>query len=639
MKQLPVVSEQPVESAIIDPAQAIRVALVNMPWARPDTPSIQCRLLKAIAESYGHQVDVFYFNLECVAALGNEVYRKINGVSDERQTLLCEWTFSVAAFGPLGRETEYFNSHPQLEGFVKANEWSLDDLLRLQRETMPGLVDQWSAATDWSQYDVVGFSSTFEQQVASLALARRIKAAHPKVITLFGGANMDAGMGAAHMDAFPWIDAGVAGEADRNLPILLKRIATGQTLEGIPGVYYRKAAGGVGGGGDSPRVMTLDELPTPDYDDYFSALDRLGRDNVLGRHAIHLPVETARGCWWGAKHHCTFCGLNALGMTFRSKSPKNAIRDFENLASRYRQLRFQAVDNIIDMKYLDSVCEELSNSRRDYSIFYETKANLTREQIKTMRRGGIYWAQPGIESLSTHVLRLMRKGSSKLINLRFLKWAHYYGVKPSWNILMGFPGETIRDYEEQLALIPLLYHLPPPAAAGGLWLERFSPYFFDQSFPVHNVRPRRAYEFIYPDSLNLKEAAYFFDYEMDDTVGEEGRRPLFEAVEHWKELWKNEGSRPALGYLRGPDWLQIKDLRVPGALRQVSYEEWWAEGYEYCGETFRTADSVLGHLTEAGYSVSIQEVTDGLDQQCADGVMVEDAGSYFSLALPVNRRL
>lgn len=35
-----------------------------------------------------------------------------------------------------------------------------------------------------------------------------------------------------------------------------------------------------------------------------------------------LVLEGARGCWWGEKHHCTFCGLNGSLMKFRSKPPK-----------------------------------------------------------------------------------------------------------------------------------------------------------------------------------------------------------------------------------------------------------------------------------------------------------------------------
>ena len=52
----------------------------------------------------------------------------------------------------------------------------------------------------------------------------------------------------------------------------------------------------------------LDKLPYPDYDDYVLTQKQL---NLVfpGDPALH--IEGSRGCWWGQKHQCTFCGLNA----------------------------------------------------------------------------------------------------------------------------------------------------------------------------------------------------------------------------------------------------------------------------------------------------------------------------------------
>ena len=69
-------------------------------------------------------------------------------------------------------------------------------------------------------------------------------------------------------------------------------------------------------------IDDLDALPVPDYSDYFRDLD------ASGVSADVLPVllfETARGCWWGAKSHCTFCGLNGGAMAFRAKSQSRAL--------------------------------------------------------------------------------------------------------------------------------------------------------------------------------------------------------------------------------------------------------------------------------------------------------------------------
>ena len=81
------------------------------------------------------------------------------------------------------------------------------------------------------------------------------------------------------------------------------------------------------------------------------------------------------------------------------------------------------------------------------SLFYEVKANLRLQQVALLAAAGIDRIQPGIESLSDHVLKLMRKGTTALQNVQLLKWCREHGVKAEWNVLYGFPGELPEDYE------------------------------------------------------------------------------------------------------------------------------------------------------------------------------------------------
>src|SRR5262249_45381988 len=156
--------------------------------------------------------------------------------------------------------------------------------------------------------------------------------------------------------------------------------------------------------------------------------------------------------------------------------------DLTALAGQYRIAAIDAVDNILDMSYLTTLCERLRAAPWDPNLFFEVKANLTRSQIRLLRAAGIQRIQPGLESLSSHVLTLMRKGTTMLVNAQLLKWAHYYGISVFWEIIPGFPGETEQDYQEQIELTPSLSPLPPPQGVGPVWLERFSPYH-TEDFP------------------------------------------------------------------------------------------------------------------------------------------------------------
>jgi ribosomal peptide maturation radical SAM protein 1 len=608
-----------------------------MPFAMAERPSIQCGLLKASLKQAGHEVDAFYLNLEFAAEFGAELYREISRLRTD--LLLGEWLFSVAAFGPRNDAAEYHAACPGVDGVCAKLSIDFERLCRLRDEILPQWIEHWTRQVDWSAYTAVGFTSTFEQNTAAFALARGIKERHPKVAILFGGANFDSTMGREYVRALPFIDYAVIGEGDKVLPQIVDRLARGEDPSRLPGVLGR-VEGELVENGPAPRVEDMNSVPDPDYDEYFATLFRLGTEKALGASLPLLLFETSRGCWWGEKQHCTFCGLNNNGMKFRAKSPSEALGQLERLSAKYKIVNFEAVDNIIDHKYIEQLCSPLAQEHNDYRIFYEVKANLNPNQLRTMARAGIHRIQPGIESLNSHILTLMRKGVTMLRNVRLLKWAHYYGMRPSWNILTGFPGETEQDYEDQLRVAQWLRHLPPPNGVGPLWLERFSPYFVDPSFPVKNVKPLGAYRFIYPeDRIDLKEIAYFFDYEMDSTLPRDSHKDLEDLVQDWTSAWERR-PRPTLAYQRAPDWIQIVDRRTAD-ISVHSFEGWEADLYELCGETEHNAESICRHLAANGYnnghSVGLEEVRSSLARFCGLGLMLEEKNSFLSLALPVNR--
>lgn len=623
-----------IQSTPLQPAVAsARVALVNMPFAMADRPSIQCGLLKSSLASLGHEVDVYYLNLELAAECGARFYGEVARLRTD--LLLGEWLFSVAAFGARGDDEAYRQACPGLAQTCESIDKDFTELRRLRHEVLPAWIDRWAEKVDWGSYVAVGFTSTFEQNTAAFAMARAIKERYPKVVTIFGGANFDGDMGKEYVRSLGFIDYAVIGEGDQALAEMVERIGRGESALGIPGVVGLQD-GELVSAGPARRVSNMGALPDPDYDEYFATLFRLGRDKVLSNKPPLLLVETSRGCWWGEKQHCTFCGLNNNGMKFRSKSPEQAADQFRRLAARYKILNFEAVDNIMDHKYLEQLCGPLAEERYDYRLFYEVKANLSPAQLRTMARAGVTVIQPGIESLNSHILTLMRKGVSMLRNVRLLKWANYYGIQINWNMLTGFPGETSEDYVEQLQILPLLRHLPPPGGVGRIWLERFSPYYFDSSFPVKNVRPLPVYRFIYPEKLDLDQIAYFFDYEMENVVPQTEHQELSRQIEEWKAAWKKR-PRPELAYQRAPDWVQVMDRRTETvAVHAFRGQE--AEIFQFCSDTDRGLSSILQHLAggEEG-TVDAEEVQAALDKFCDLGLMLREGNRYLSLALPVNQ--
>jgi len=202
----------------------------------------------------------------------------------------------------------------------------------------------------------------------------------------------------------------------------------------------------------------------PDFDEYFYARKQGGYHYSDQAQGVLLPIETARGCWWGVKNHCTFCGLNRSGMEFRSKRVENVIEQLDELSRRYGILDFNAIDNIIEPEYIDKLFGQLSEANTDIRLHYEVRPSLSRVQLKHMRQGGLFSIQPGVESFSTHILKLMKKHTTGVRNLELIKWSTYYGINNLYNILLRFPGETAEDYRAQCDVIAKIHHFQAPWA-------------------------------------------------------------------------------------------------------------------------------------------------------------------------------
>ena len=450
-------------------------------------------------------------------------------------------------------------------------------------------------------------------------------------MTVFGGANFDGEMGPELVRTVDCIDAAVIGEGEKAFPRLLSVLAAGGSLDLVPGLARRQdgqvkvtAPRAPGGSARRPARAGLRRV--------FPA--RRGTGSCFpgpGQRNVWLPIETARGCWWGAKHHCTFCGLNGTTMHYRSKSPERVLDELAAQARRYRSFRFEAVDNILDMAYFVKLFPVLAENETGYEIFYEVKANLSRAQLKLMAQAGVTHIQPGIESLSSNVLRLMRKGVRAVQNVNLLRWARYYGIHVEWNLLWGFPGETEQDYADQAAVIPHLRHLPPPGNSARIWLERFSPIFTEQdTFRLRYRAPERSYRYVYPDSVDLERVAYFFDYELDGGLPDSTYADVRRAVGDWSAAWL-DGSPPALKYWSAPHFIQIYDERQRGQEGSYLLEDTLADLYLACINRPTTAAAVRRSLGLRMPEEGIQEVFEEFGRL---GLMFLDGQFVLALAVP-----
>jgi ribosomal peptide maturation radical SAM protein 1 len=605
-----------------------QVALVNMPFSFSKYPSIQLGTLSTLLKSQGIAVDCHHLNVRFAYKIGVPLYELIC----EKRALFGEWLFSYLLFRDNPKRAEYPRVFkPVFEQIAQQSGQPIGYFEEMATKTAPQFLTWALTAIDWGRYKLVGFTSTFDQNVASLTMAKLIKDLYPEVTIVFGGANYDGEMGLEYFRAFPFIDHVVVGEGEVAFPALAHQVIAGRSTECPPGVAFRQE-GQVRLTPNAALFTDFARTGPPDYDDYYHLLAELG-ETAKGLDRI-LLYEGSRGCWWGEKHHCTFCGLNAQSMKFRAKSPEHVAREMTYLSHRYDTARFRLVDNIIDMKYIDELFGRFAADHCDLDVFIETKSNLQKSQIRTLALGGVKCMQPGLESLSATQLKAMDKGVTPIQNIVCLKWSYYYRITVSWNILLGFPGETNGDYVRQIDLIPSLVHLQPPEATGKFWLERFSPYYArPHDYGVRMTGPGLAYQYVYDArQVDLSKIAYDFEYELESwPIDPHVYQELVSAVENWQRLHASN-DRPFLYYSKALGYVTVYDGRDPKAPTRRRYDGLAAVLIEMCNESPKSLDQIRATLDES--KTDREPLESALVDLTTRRVLYEERGKYFTLAIP-----
>lgn len=578
-----------------------------------------------------------------------------------------EWTFAAAAFGDdaerIRLDTEYLRQiseaserHPAVWRGARGQQL-VAELVAL-RAAATRFTDEAARRVLATGARVVGCTSTFEQHVASLALLRRIRELDPEVVTMLGGANCETVMGQTTHRCFPWVDFVVSGEADGLISGLCRLALDGrrdadpsELPRGVLGPGHRQGGGGPASavfagtglaGPTLPRAVfnDLDSLPTPRFDDYFATL---AASLLRTRIRPGLPLETSRGCWWGAVHQCTFCGLNGTGMGFRSKSPAKVIAEFGELQDRYDTGDFEAVDNILDNRFYSTLLPDLAADGRQRRIFFEIKANVTRAQVQALVAAGVTWVQPGIESLHSEVLKLMDKGIQGWQNVQLLRWSRELGLRLSWSMLWGFPGEKDDWYEDMAAWLPALEHLQPPASLPRVRFDRYSVYHEQARRLGLILFPIGAMSLVYPlPPAEVDGLAYFFSTEpgagplryvqslTEEMTGNAGIQALAAAARAWRAAYGG-GRQPVLVMADEGDHIQLTDTRGCATQSRHVLAGLAREVYLACDAAPRRARlaKILPEATEE----QLAAVTAKL---LADRLVIEMDGRLIALALPAS---
>jgi ribosomal peptide maturation radical SAM protein 1 len=612
-----------------------------MPFSGYRQPSLALGILKSVLRPLASHVAVLDATLIFAEMISPTAYDTI--ATWPAQDLLGDWVFAHALSPERGQEYRGYEQQVLAGGapehrVAHFGKPPVSTHLRAQLRDAQRRVDDFlSVCLDEitrSEPDIVGFTAMFHQLSASLALAQRVKTALPASCLVMGGASCRGEMGQELLRSFPFLDEVVSGEGEDALAELVRKRGNQQPSSAGTNLDRGSATGKpqAPSPGDGRRLGTdLNTVPYPDYEDYFQ---RLERSPLAGTFAPRIPFETSRGCWWGEKRRCTFCGQGSQDLAYRQKEPNRAFREIEYLTRKHPGCPVFFTDEVIPTDAFDGFISKLPSRMPELEVVYvELRPTLRRDQMRLLAESGMRRMEVGIESLSSSVLRIMRKGTTALQGVQLLKQAREMGLEVIWNLIWGMPGEDPSEYSRMAEMIPLISHLQPPNTVGPFRLDRFSPIFEDpDTFGLFDVHAYPAYRYIYDlPAESLDRLAYFFTFRYQEPQAVDS---YTEALAGRVVEWKNLFPRSVLSYTDDGERLVFSDSRPGRSAEELTVLSGMHRTVYLACEEVITVTRLREVIAEtAGREACTDELPETLACLVEEGLILRDGRRYLSLGL------
>ena len=269
--------------------------------------------------------------------------------------------------------------------------------------------------------------------------------------------------------AAPFVDVVVKGQGEDAMLEIVERIEAGESLKGVAGVGYKENGQIVF---NAPRSLRpIREMPPKAY----QLADFDAYERVCGRRWAMYTSSLA------CPYNCAYCTNDGVyGRKWNALEPEQVVDETVDLTTRYKlQLLWVVDDNfLVDRDRAVRIAEGLvqRNSKFEWSIQASTNLvnRLTVDELKLLRRAGLTQVSQGADSGSPKVMRLMNKDFQKLETIyAAADRLTQAGIRPSFNMIFGFPGEGEPERRESVKLIMEICRKYPGAE---FWTNIFTPY-------------------------------------------------------------------------------------------------------------------------------------------------------------------
>jgi len=304
-------------------------------------------------------------------------------------------------------------------------------------------------------FDVIGVSAmtpSFSNAIRVLKVAREV---NPACVTVMGGSHIST-VPAQTLQENGVLDYAVVGEGEVTMAELLDAIAFKKNAANVNGIAFR--------GGNRiistparARIKNLANIPFPAYDllpmDKYETTAHHAWANRAVATKPYGVLHTSRGCC----HSCNFCASRIIwGREVIFREPSDVLEEIDLLVRGYG-IKFLDVNDdsfLLNKNRVHRILDGMIQRKYNLNFCCQARVDEVDEPIlKKMKLAGCHLIRFGVESCSQRVLDSMNKRSS-VDNIRHaFDLCRKVGLSASANIIIGYPGETKKTFNETLKVL------------------------------------------------------------------------------------------------------------------------------------------------------------------------------------------
>jgi radical SAM superfamily enzyme YgiQ (UPF0313 family) len=301
----------------------------------------------------------------------------------------------------------------------------------------------------------------------TVQIARAAKKLYPHLPVILGG--WHPSLLPDQTLAAPYVDIVVRGQGEDALLQVVQHLEAGASLAGIAGVGYKEDGKLVFN--PARALKALRDLPPKAY----HLADFTAYERVCGRRwAMYI---SSLAC----PYSCAYCTNEGVyGRQWNALEAEQVVEETTDLVSRYGLRLLWLVDDnfLVDRERALRIAEGLTERAVPFEWSIQASTNLvtrlTTDELKLLRRAGLSQICHGAESASPKILKLMNKEFQKVETIySAAEKCIEAGIRPSFNIIFGYPGEGEIERRETVSFIMDVCRRYPGAE---FWTNIFTPY-------------------------------------------------------------------------------------------------------------------------------------------------------------------